>query len=100
MNEVELLSRALEIAAFDRIAWCCVCEPAAAGSDEHHSPATYEVEWSDRCMWVCENHLAKARESAANDNSGDRTDSPYVRPIRQPTVQDIVQAWCERASKL
>ncbi len=46
-----------------------------------NKPADLVVEWSDRTMFVCKDHLFYAKVSASSDGSSDRTDSPRVSPI-------------------
>lgn len=48
--------------------------------------ATYEVYWSDRSLRVCDEHLAAAKEAAANDGP-DSDDNPCVVNLNQPTIE-------------
>ena len=47
--------------------------------------ATTTVSWSDRSCDVCDDHIELVKHYAANDNSGDRTDNPYIRKYGLPT---------------
>lgn len=44
---------------------------------------TKEVAWSDRTMYVCDQHVDYARHCAAYDGSGDRTDDPRINDFSQ-----------------
>ena len=50
--------------------------------------ATYEVYWSDRSLRVCDEHLAAAKEAAANDGP-DSDDDPHVRKLGQPSIEKV-----------
>lgn len=52
--------------------------------------ATHKVSWSDRHLYVCDEHLAAAKEAAANDGS-DSDDDPYVIKLNQPTIEKVVE---------
>ncbi len=43
--------------------------------------ADFQVEWSDRKMSICADHLDYAKKAAANDGESDRTDNPYITDI-------------------
>lgn len=51
-------------------------------------PAVHEVSWSDRGpVPTCAAHLQNAKDQAANDGEGDRTDAPHVAMPRH--VDDV-----------
>lgn len=59
--------------------------------------ATKSVAWSDRDKHVCDEHVAYAVACAANDNTHDRTDKPYISPLHQ---SEIVHRWWPTIAKM
>lgn len=59
--------------------------------------ATLKVTWSDREACVCREHLPHAKQWAARDNSGDRTDDPFVDEF---TPDEIVQRYWPEVLKM
>lgn len=88
-----------------------VCHGHTSEDDPHYSfgyvitrcrkPPTHVIRWSDRVAYTCGEHVDCIKGYAARDNSGDRTDAPYIDSFSNGDI--VLRYWdklVERAKRL